>query len=925
MRSNNDWHLISDKEALKRLSVDMYKGLSEAEAAKRRRKFSRNSIWRVHCASSAESMMDSAFDIATVLLIISALCAALFDKSYEAGWIIVALISSALIRTVTYVKSNRILEESDRAKIPSASLIRDGKIKLVSASDITVGDIVFLEQGDTVPCDGRVISDGDVSVLERGITENKTPVKKFNTVIVLADDSQDVPCEFRSNMLFAGSSVISGSVRMAATAIGDDALVSMKQGGIEIGGDRKIEYIEKLKSRSRVTSLIMLACVLALTVLSMFVGDDFNLPDVFLSSMAMATAAMSEFLAVIGYIVVSVAIRDCADPHWRSSVTDKKSTKKRISSARAVIRDPYMLDDISQTDRVVFCGTSFFKSGEAVISAYRADGKLVSCEDNGRNTLKKDKNLERLISFALSASFSSNTSLSNSASSALPDSEMAEISKSASKAYLKKIRQAPSYDCVFVDHRNRDAVGSMNLETSLVITEGDYYAVSCGKIDDVLRCCNTVEGNSLLDGGENLHLTADMRKEIFRECASLEVGGSRVVAIAKRLSQFKDLSRLPVLTEYMTFVGYIVISEKCEAGAPAGAEYIRKNGIEPIIFSTDTQSDYYYLRRIGLIGKNAVIVNAAELASHEEIDGIKFGEGVIVSFDSVSEADSIPLSSMIIKKLKITHSADTDGNKIHKITSAVASSVYSSGILKEADYGVTVASISHKNVPEILAKNSSAVVYPDHAGGFGGFVRLIKSANRAVNNIAFAQFYLTAAQSARLVIMLFSVLFSLPAPSPVFLLLWGLIFDFAAVLVISFENSFKKRSLHKTKRDFPRALLAGAVSGCALTLFSYLMTLALPTGKATAVLSASTLLYSLMAAEIIMKQDGISKKKPSNNLDLTFTALTLLTAVFLLLTSTGAKITGGTKAELGALYALIPPAVLAITIAATSVFKKKRK
>ena len=332
MKAKNDWHLLTDSEALEKLSVDMYKGLDEREVRKRRRRYGRNSIWKTSGLRTSPGMIASVFDIATLLLVISAVCAAMFDKNYEAGWLTAILVTAAVIRAVTFIRAETILEGTARAKIPSVSVIRGGRVRMISADDIVPGDIVFLEAGDTVPCDGRVLSDSTATVTEKGITENKTPLKKFNSVIKLAEGSHDVPCEFRSNMLFAGSTVLSGRMRMLAAATGEETLVSMKQGGIEIES-AEIPEIEKLRERSRTTSLVMLGCVMALTFVSMFWQKNLSLPEVFLSSMAMATAAMSEFLTVIGYIIFSVAIRDCSDVSCRlgrkkNSTRDSEKTGK---------------------------------------------------------------------------------------------------------------------------------------------------------------------------------------------------------------------------------------------------------------------------------------------------------------------------------------------------------------------------------------------------------------------------------------------------------------------------------------------------------------------------------------------------------------------------------------------------------------------
>ena len=167
MKAKNDWHLLTDSEALEKLSVDMYKGLDEREVRKRRRRYGRNSIWKTSGLRTSPGMIASVFDIATLLLVISAVCAAMFDKNYEAGWLTAILVAAAVIRAVTFIRAETILEGTARAKIPSVSVIRGGRVRMISADEIVPGDIVFLEAGDTVPCDGRVLSDSSLQLPKR--------------------------------------------------------------------------------------------------------------------------------------------------------------------------------------------------------------------------------------------------------------------------------------------------------------------------------------------------------------------------------------------------------------------------------------------------------------------------------------------------------------------------------------------------------------------------------------------------------------------------------------------------------------------------------------------------------------------------------------------------------------------------------------
>ena len=306
--------------------------------------------------SAWEAAAASLFDLPTLLLVVAAAAAAVFDKRFEAGAIAAVLLIGALARTAVSVRANRILEDMARSRIPVSSVIRDGRILFLPASEIVPGDIIFLEAGDTVPCDGRVITGDDSVVSERGITGNDRPVHKFNTVISTEAESGEIPCEFRSNMLFAGSLVLSGSVRIAATACGEDTLVSMKQGGITVDAQNDFPMVARLKKQSRTVSLVMLAAVLALSALSLFTGDGMSLPDVFLGAMAMAVASMSEFFSTIAAIILAVAVRRA-----RQGVgpAEEGEEEKEGSRTRVLFRDPSRIEDVAAPDALVFCGSSF--------------------------------------------------------------------------------------------------------------------------------------------------------------------------------------------------------------------------------------------------------------------------------------------------------------------------------------------------------------------------------------------------------------------------------------------------------------------------------------------------------------------------------------------------------------------------------------
>lgn len=896
MKAKNDWHLLTDSEALEKLSADMYKGLDEHEIGKRRRIYGRNLLWSVGNGYTSQGMFASVFDIATLLLVISAVCSAMFERKGEAGLITAILILGAAVRAVTFIRAERILEDTARAKIPSVSVIRSGRVKMISSSEVVPGDIVFLEAGDKVPCDGRVLANGSVTVSEKGITENKTPLKKFNTAIKLADGSHDVPCEFRSNMLFAGSTVISGSVRMLAVATGEETLVYMKHGGIELEcGD--IPEIEKLRDRSRTVSLVMLGCVMLLTMLAMLVGSQKNLPSVFLSSMSMATAAMSEFLTVIGYIIFSIAVRDCRDTSF-----ERKTRSKKGSSS--IIRRPERLGKIGNVKTAVFCTSSVFKSGEAVIAACRTSNGYTDGEK-----IRENDGLERLLGYAQAASLSVSNGISVGETGEKSLTSPEKLTHLAMDSYVKLVGKGVKNSCSIADHRGHEAEGSMGMETSLVLEDNELYALSCGSIDDVMRCCTTIETEN-----GTVELDTETRRKIFRECAGFEISGGRVLAVARRVSQFPSLIRLPVLTQYMTFVGYFAIAEKEEDNARENIAYIKEKGISPVVFSRTPQADLYYLRRIGLFDRSVKVLE------YGRAEQAKKSNGAIISFEGLSDREYAEAAVGVMKKLG------------GEATLAVGKSVWNSGVLAQSEFGITVAQSSMRNVPETLARNSDAVVHPcvsfhssssgDISGGLDGVVRVLKTSERACGNITAAKFYLTAAQTSRLVIMTVAVCFGLFELSPVFVLIWGLLADFAAVLAVAFGNysgSENAKILESTKVSIGFGAVWGAVLSALAVVASVVFS---SSDLGVALLAGSALLSSVAVTEIIMKPKITASAY--NNADLMFSGASVLFALLLMLTEAGGKICGGCNVGVKALLALIPSVLFVAAYFAVKAMRKKK-
>ncbi|MFC2629614.1 MAG: cation-transporting P-type ATPase, partial [Lancefieldella rimae] len=98
--------------------------------------------------------------------------------------------------------------------------------KEIPFADVVVGDLVLLASGDMVPADCRVLDAKDLFVNETALTGESEPVEKFPTVVHARRraDGTRYPLSISecTNLLFAGTTVQSGSATAVVVATGDD-------------------------------------------------------------------------------------------------------------------------------------------------------------------------------------------------------------------------------------------------------------------------------------------------------------------------------------------------------------------------------------------------------------------------------------------------------------------------------------------------------------------------------------------------------------------------------------------------------------------------------------------------------------------------------------------------------------------------------
>ena len=784
---SNEWHLRDAEAVASVLNTNIYRGLSDAEVRRRRRRDGRNNVWHVKRDSATAYAVRSIGDLTSAVLVIAALTAAIFERSALAGAVCAILVIGVIMRVLAYVKARRTLETMADEGIPSATVIRDGTATVIRADEIVVGDIIMLCAGDIVPCDGRIVSGDDVRVSERGITENRAGVIKGATVILTDSAGSEMPCEYRVNMLFAGSTVLAGECRMIAVSCGEDTLVAAKHGGLAVPSGDEIPVIEELAASGRRWNLVMLACVFVTVTVAVSVSmarhGEFGFSDIFINAMALAASSAGTYLIPGGYIALAVSLRRAAGGR----------------SARAVVKDPSRVERVADVRRIIVSDIAELKSGEVTYTSCFANGKLrdVSCGDTSAS--------EILGFCAQTRSRDSGNTVSTNGTK-IEDDIFSRIVNAASREHGIDAYRSAAASGVTVDMSVTHASDG-TIHNAIVLSGGVYYFRISGDLRCVLSMCDRYRS-----GSGDIRMTDSVRAEIFRAADAAFERGAVVIATAHRESPYTTLKRTSTLQSALCFDGFIVADEEACAsdGSPLGSL---------ILLSSHPERDRCYLVHARLVPHTTPVIDCREVLSGGDIpDG-----SVIISVPKHGESER-----GIDPLLKVKFAVAKRISESYSGTAVMTADPSEAGMINESSVGIAVSRSAGRPIPQALKRRAAVSVYPSGRAAFSpiaGAAAAIASSCRATDGIRRVVIYSAAATSARVALMLLSVVFSVPFVTSATLLLLGMVSDFSAVLAIGFAAAASEapRRAERNGRDVMRGIVFGIITGCAVFALTYLM------------------------------------------------------------------------------------------------------
>ena len=297
--------LTPDQAALE-LKTDLNSGLTNEEVYKRQLQRGKNAIedkklewWHVLIRQFKSSFV--------YLLIAAAILAYVLGEKLDAVIIFAFVLLDALLGFYQEFRSEKAVELLKKYIVSKSKVKRNGNLEEVYSENLVPGDLLFLEAGDIIPADVRIISDHDFSIDESALSGESISIKKISAPI---NTSLEGLFEAK-NLGFSGTKISSGRAEALIIAVGK---------GTELGKIAKLSddtFRDSIFDRetAKLSSFILKIVVLTLAavfVINIAVKGTSQIIDLLIFSVALAVSVIPEALPVVSIFSLSKGALDLA-------------------------------------------------------------------------------------------------------------------------------------------------------------------------------------------------------------------------------------------------------------------------------------------------------------------------------------------------------------------------------------------------------------------------------------------------------------------------------------------------------------------------------------------------------------------------------------------------------------------------------------
>ena len=714
---------------------DARQGLTTREAQSRLQSSGRNALPSVPPIPAWQRFLTQFWSPLTLLLLAAAAISLVVwwierDSAfpYESLTIFAIVLLNGILGYLQEHRAEQAVAALQAMTAATTRVLRDGSAQTIAADEVVPGDILLIEEGDTIAADARVLEAIGLRLAEAALTGESTPIAKSSAAI-----DQEVGLGDQRNMLFSGTAVAAGRGRALVTATGVETEIGRIAGSLQHAPEKRTPLQRELDRVGKWLGIVVIVIALAMSATILLVdrvGTLSELVDILLLAVSLAVAAVPEGLTAITTIVLSLGLQRMAR---RNVIVRKLPAVETLGSTTVICTDKTgTLTKNEMTVRAVatasgyvtFTGVGYDPRG----SALRAGQPLA------------DPILLEEVKTALRAAY-----LVNNATLLFRDGSWIIQGDPTEGALLVAAHKVGLEEEDLEGRFPRMAEVPFSSERKLMSTahqdaaRDEHMLIFSKGAPDVLlaRCAYEQVG----PGGQVRSLTETRRAAILAEVAHLASEALRTIGVALRTVPREELDEAGELTERMeqefVWLGVVAMIDPPRPEAAESVRLAQRAGIRVIMITGDHPITAVAIaRELGISQEDGRAVSGPELEQSSDEALREIVRDVSVYARVAPE-----------HKLRIVQALKANG----EIVAMTGDGVNDAPALKLADIGIAMGVVGTD-----VAKEAADMILTDD--NFASIVAAVEEGRSIFANIQKFLRYLLSSNIGEVLTMFFGVL-----------------------------------------------------------------------------------------------------------------------------------------------------------------------
>jgi len=675
------------------------KGLSKEEAKNRIEKYGKNELTGKKSTSIYVLFLNQFKDVLVILLLVAATLSLIIGNYIDGSIMITIAIINSIIGLYQEYKAEKIMDSLNELIKSPSKVFRDGQISEVEQSELVVGDIVSLEEGDKVPSDLRLIETFNLRMVEVSLTGESMPQEKHSNHI-----DGDLPLGDRDNMAYLGTNVAAGSAKGLVIATGMDTemgkIASMTQ-----ETDRSKSPLQQ-EMASVANKISIFAVIIGFSLFGLSLYRNLGLNFALIYGLGIAVAVVPQALPMQTTVALSQGVKRLA---VKNAVVKKLASVETLGSTNVIATDK--TGTLTKNEMTV--QKVWFDNKEYKITGlgYKPEGDILNENDEKLSQEEIDK-IEIMFD---AATMSSNAEIHE------PDGKhsgwypIGDPTEAALITLSTKLGTRSPKEDEENPELHEFSFDSERKRMSSVREFGDDNVLTMkGAIDSVLSI-----SKHIYEDGKEVEITEKHKEELNKINEMYSKMALRVIAIAyRKLGENETDYVIDEIERDVVFLGLVAMIDPAKEGVREAIDDSHSAHIDTYIMTGDhpvTAKAIGKKINLALEDEDLKVFTSKELSelSDEQLDEETMDTSSII-FSRVSPEDKL----RIVKTLK----------KQGKIVAVTGDGVNDAPALKSAHIGVAMGQMGTD-----VSKEASDLILLDDS--YPTLVDAIKEGRNIYNNL----------------------------------------------------------------------------------------------------------------------------------------------------------------------------------------------